>query len=239
MCDCTCKNDLQIDELIERVIRTERKALEALKDYPTPKTDDPINPDHYNGKDCLNKMINEFGLEAVYWFCVCNQFKYDYRAGNKPGNSRQQDLQKAAWYEAEADRIKSELYSLVEGNDTNFIESWLQNLPRKIVIAGDTWTISINDKVLEAGNFGGLTDGYKKKIILSSYDRLRKLSDEDPETICQCFRHILLHELYHAHFFSFGLDCYSSDETLIDHLALKKKYFDSILGELGFGYEEQ
>ena len=63
------------------------------------------HPAHYqkNGKECIDVMIEEFGVTAVYDFCVCNEFKYRWRAGLKEGNSAEQDLAKAKWY---ADKAK-------------------------------------------------------------------------------------------------------------------------------------
>ena len=43
-------------------------------------------------------MIEEYGVEAVINFCICNAYKYKWRAGLKEGNSKEQDLAKAEWY---------------------------------------------------------------------------------------------------------------------------------------------
>lgn len=58
------------------------------------------HPAHYNvpgRRECIVEMLDHFGRDAVYWFCVCNAYKYRYRAGLK--GSAETDLQKAAWYE--------------------------------------------------------------------------------------------------------------------------------------------
>lgn len=67
------------------------------------------HPAHYikNGKECIDLMIEEFGAEAVYNFCICNAFKYQFRAGFKDGNSKQQDLAKANWYLDYARRLQN------------------------------------------------------------------------------------------------------------------------------------
>ena len=60
------------------------------------------HPSHYqgkNGKECIDVMIEEFGIEAVIDFCDLNAFKYKFRAGLKDGNSKEQDLAKAKFYE--------------------------------------------------------------------------------------------------------------------------------------------
>ena len=91
----------------------EYPAQEAVQVYPTTRvqrvwTTSPKNnsemvnhPDHYNQpgkKECIVEMEEKFGTEAVYSFCVCNAFKYEYRAGEKTDNLKEQDLKKAAWY---------------------------------------------------------------------------------------------------------------------------------------------
>lgn len=67
------------------------------------------HPSHYlkNGRECIDVMIEKFGVQAVISFCECNQFKYEWRAGLKEGNSAEQDLAKAAWYENKAKELKN------------------------------------------------------------------------------------------------------------------------------------
>lgn len=62
--------------------------------------------DYYGGYDCLNKMIEEFGVDAVYYFCICNSFKYRYRCGKKKNNSIFQEIKKASHYDLLAKEIK-------------------------------------------------------------------------------------------------------------------------------------
>lgn len=62
---------------------------------------DPINnPSHYNvsGIECIDEMLLAFGPETTKAFCVCNAWKYRYRAGHKDGSSRSDDLEKASRY---------------------------------------------------------------------------------------------------------------------------------------------
>lgn len=59
---------------------------------------DPVNrPQHYADSkvECIDAMIQAYGVEAVKSFCLCNAFKYHWRHRNKNG---QEDLDKAAWY---------------------------------------------------------------------------------------------------------------------------------------------
>lgn len=67
------------------------------------------HPTHYNQegkKECIVEMEEQFGVIAVYWFCKLNAFKYDYRAGNKEGNSAEQDKAKSDWYKNYAETIQ-------------------------------------------------------------------------------------------------------------------------------------
>jgi hypothetical protein len=62
------------------------------------------HPAHYqkDGKECIDIMVETFGRLAVIDFCRCNSFKYQWRAGLKEGNSKEQDLAKAKWYDDKA-----------------------------------------------------------------------------------------------------------------------------------------
>jgi len=56
------------------------------------------HPKHYNREkamECIDEMILIFGSEAVKNFCLCNAWKYRYRAADKNG---EEDLKKSDWY---------------------------------------------------------------------------------------------------------------------------------------------
>lgn len=56
------------------------------------------HPSHYNRKgsmECIDEMILVFGKKAVMNFCLCNAWKYRYRAADKNGT---EDLAKSDWY---------------------------------------------------------------------------------------------------------------------------------------------
>lgn len=60
---------------------------------------DPVNrPEHYaNTKvECIDAMIELFGVEAVKSYCACAVFKYLWRRKDK--DNEEQDIQKALWY---------------------------------------------------------------------------------------------------------------------------------------------
>lgn len=56
------------------------------------------HPTHYNiqgRKECIEEMIDKFGIFQVRIFCLLNAYKYDYRHQMKGGD---EDLAKAEWY---------------------------------------------------------------------------------------------------------------------------------------------
>lgn len=73
-------------------------------------TRDNVNhPSHYTGRyECIDVMQDVFGDEATNDFCLCNAFKYIWRARKKNGL---EDVKKAVWYlnkyieEAEKDGV--------------------------------------------------------------------------------------------------------------------------------------
>lgn len=80
---CTADPDYEFRPLLwERKTESEKEAVN--------------HPAHYQGKhECIDEMIALFGVEAVKHFCMCNVYKYRFRAANKNG---QEDLDKADWY---------------------------------------------------------------------------------------------------------------------------------------------
>ena len=61
--------------------------------------EDNVNhPSHYNrgGIECIDAMIAAKGIETVKIFCECNDFKYDWRRGEK--DPILQDAKKSRWY---------------------------------------------------------------------------------------------------------------------------------------------
>ena len=88
------------------------EAWTRIAEYMTAKdekVDNKVNhPNHYNngGMECIDEMILVFGKGAVMNFCLCNAWKYRYRANAKNG---QEDLDKANWYIAKYKELKEEL----------------------------------------------------------------------------------------------------------------------------------
>ena len=73
-----------------------KKALEEAKELAE---EEKVNhPSHYNREnamECIDEMILVFGEEAVKHFCLCNAWKYRYRAADKNGA---EDIAKSDWY---------------------------------------------------------------------------------------------------------------------------------------------
>ena len=66
------------------------------------KNDDEIDmvnhPQHYNrdgAMECIDEMIAVFGKDIVACFCLCNVWKYRYRASDK---GHEEDLSKSDYY---------------------------------------------------------------------------------------------------------------------------------------------
>lgn len=61
------------------------------------KLDDINHPDRYSGGqyECIDVMVDVFGVQAVKDFCKLNAFKYLWREEKKGGI---EDAKKAIWY---------------------------------------------------------------------------------------------------------------------------------------------
>ena len=70
---------------------------------------DMVNhPSHYNlpdRKECIDEMIDIYGLKDVAKWCEITAYKYKYRAGHK--DSVVEDMSKAEWYMDKARELKS------------------------------------------------------------------------------------------------------------------------------------
>lgn len=77
---------------------TSEDVVKRLKDISAPQGDMVNHPSHYkNSKyECIDVMLEVFGLEKVLAFCELNAFKYQWRANSKGTDI--QDKEKAIWY---------------------------------------------------------------------------------------------------------------------------------------------
>lgn len=77
---------------------------------PAPEFDPVNRPKHYNREgamESIDEMILVFGPEAVMHFCLCNAWKYRYRATAKNG---EEDLKKSDWYMRKYKELKEETH---------------------------------------------------------------------------------------------------------------------------------
>lgn len=67
------------------------------------------HPEHYKTDkyECIDVMLDIFGPEATMNFCMCNAFKYVWRASKKNG---QEDVDKARWYLDKYTSIKEDYH---------------------------------------------------------------------------------------------------------------------------------
>lgn len=88
-------------EAIKRILENKdtqpRPQLHSEEDAPYEEVN---HPKHYNTYDVevIDMMERVFGKEQTAIFCKLNAFKYRMRAGTKPGQSADKDLNKERWY---------------------------------------------------------------------------------------------------------------------------------------------
>lgn len=83
--------------LVERA--AESISQEEMDDRHHNDKKDMINPSHYgaDGKiECIDVMLQQFGVEEVQSFCKLNAFKYMFRMGHK--DEVLQEAKKIQWY---------------------------------------------------------------------------------------------------------------------------------------------
>lgn len=72
------------------------------------------HPRHYNiegRKECIEEMIDKWGVGLVGLWCDITAYKYEYRAGQKDNNSIEQDNKKREWYLKKAEELKNPLFN--------------------------------------------------------------------------------------------------------------------------------
>ena len=70
----------------------------SAEEFLKEETSNVNHPQHYQGKnECIDVMVAMFGVDAVKHFCMCNAYKYRFRADKKHGA---EDIEQAEWYES-------------------------------------------------------------------------------------------------------------------------------------------
>lgn len=72
---------------------------------------DMINPNHYKkwSVEVIEMMERIWGVQKTIDYCEMTAFKYKMRAGDKPGQPLEQELNKAQWYLNKAQELRAKL----------------------------------------------------------------------------------------------------------------------------------
>lgn len=112
LCDGILKYGIEYGEkYLMRKVR-EKTKTEPANENGADADIDAVNPSHYkmkNGVECFDVMVNVFGRDAVYDFCLCNAFKYLFRLHHKDTESI--NVQKAQWYINKAVALKNQPFT--------------------------------------------------------------------------------------------------------------------------------
>ena len=127
------KMDVKEVENLQRKVKEIMKNMSEFENLKKLADVDNVNhPRHYCREDameCINEMILIFGKEAVKNFCLCNAWKYRYRAADKNG---EEDLHKSDWY------IRK--YKELSGEDCCVVSEKVINKPNIIFTSTPTST---------------------------------------------------------------------------------------------------
>lgn len=91
------------DKIIEK--------LDKLNNLDQKEEYDFVNPEHYKqgSMEVIDMMKLLWGTEALILHCEMTAFKYRMRAGRKPDQPIERDLEKARWYDDKAKKLRNEL----------------------------------------------------------------------------------------------------------------------------------
>lgn len=91
----------QFDTAYDQAIRGIQNMIDDANNLKTKcysEEEDVTNPSYYRGNiECIDIMEEQFGIEMVKSFCLCNAFKYLYRCMQKH-ETPDDDIGKANWY---------------------------------------------------------------------------------------------------------------------------------------------
>lgn len=101
----------------------------------------------------------------------------------------------------------------------------------QINILGTDYEFKHDESVLNLGA-DGLCKQYSKKIIVAPEKSM--LSDDgDEHEKKERYNQVVRHEIIHAFFDEIGLDCYSSDEILVNMLSCQIPKMQKVFEKLG------
>lgn len=105
--DGECEFRQMKDKVLEEMVKVLSGVLEdAFRDDEEDVVNHPKHYERAGAMGCIDEMRMIFGALPVYHFCICNAWKYRYRAANKNGA---EDIAKSDWYMAKAKKLKEEI----------------------------------------------------------------------------------------------------------------------------------
>lgn len=99
-----------------KIYKLLKKQYKGAKNIMEDKKDMVNHPNHYTNREieCIDEMIHVFGAQVVMDFCLCNVWKYRYRALAKNG---QEDIEKSDWYMKKYLELKEQLKTSLKGEN--------------------------------------------------------------------------------------------------------------------------
>ena len=110
------------------------------------------HPSHYcrpDRKECIDEMINLYGIEATEQWCRMPAYKYHYRMGLKDDIA--QEVGKAEWYERKADELRKRIFEESRQRKSNAIATMALIILTIILIAGLTFGNTVFRMAIIAG----------------------------------------------------------------------------------------
>lgn len=110
------------------------------------------HPSHYcrpDRKECIDEMIDLYGVEATEQWCRMTAYKYHYRMGLKDDIA--QEVGKAEWYERKADELRKRIFEESRQRKSNAIATMALIILIIILIAGLTFGNTVFRMAIIAG----------------------------------------------------------------------------------------
>lgn len=110
------------------------------------------HPSHYcrpDRKECIDEMIDLYGIEATEQWCRMTAYKYHYRMGLKDDIA--QEVGKAEWYERKADELRKRIFEESRQRKSNAIATMALIILIIILIAGLTFGNTVFRMAIIAG----------------------------------------------------------------------------------------
>ena len=95
--DLPCKNCIFGDGIFDYFVRIKKSPEQPTTPPVNPPKEEIDHPSRYAGGkyECIDVMVDVFGVDATKHFCLLNAFKYIWRQEHKNGV---EDIKKASWY---------------------------------------------------------------------------------------------------------------------------------------------